>query len=161
MRDIELLKSHHYRSFDKTDKAYKECLSPRLPSIPSSLLVGILMSVRPTLLPLALLLLIFLPLFAPCSFPPFLFLSLPPPLPSFFSTASPRRCHKLCDCNVSAAAPMPRTIFSFLSVSYRWSKIAPASRKSTLNRIREEIKAGLEANELRVCGYEIYRTRGI
>lgn len=31
VRDIELLKSHHYRPFDKADKAHKECLSPRFP----------------------------------------------------------------------------------------------------------------------------------
>lgn len=95
VRDIELLESHHYRPFDKADKAHKECLSPRLP-LPLPLLVGILMSVRPTCLPLALLLLIFLP---PRPHTPH------SPL---FTPASPRRCHKLCDCSVRAAAPMSR-----------------------------------------------------
>lgn len=99
VRDIELFKSHHYRPFDKADKAHKECLSPRL-LLP--LLVGILMSVRPTCLPLALLLLIFL-LPRPHT------LHSPSPL---FAPASPRRCHKLCDCIVRAAVPMPRERFS-------------------------------------------------
>lgn len=58
VRDIDLFKSHHYRPFDKADKAYKECLSLR-PSL-TLLLVGILMSPRPTCLALALILLIFL-----------------------------------------------------------------------------------------------------
>lgn len=70
-------------------------------------------------------------LFVPCSFP----------------FAALRRCHKLCDCTVRAAASTPRTILSFLSVSHRWPKIAPASRKSTPDRIRGEIRAELEADE--------------
>lgn len=35
VRDIELLKSHHYRPFDKADKAHKECLSRVSPCPPS------------------------------------------------------------------------------------------------------------------------------
>lgn len=72
---------------------------------------------RPTCLPLALLLLIFL---SSCLRSLFFLLS-PPRLPllllsasCFSSFVSPRRCHKLCDCTVRAAAPMPwTTILSF------------------------------------------------
>lgn len=43
---VGLLRSHHYRPFDKADKAHKECLSHRVPHPPLILLFGILMSDR-------------------------------------------------------------------------------------------------------------------
>lgn len=133
VKDIELLKSHHYRPFDKADKTHKECLSPRLP-LP--LLVGILMSVRPTCLPLALLLLIFLP-------PPFSssHSTIPPPS-LLFIPASPRRCHKLCECNVRAAAPMLRERSSRSSPG-----VVPVVQDRENRRrtgLGREIRAGLE-----------------
>lgn len=150
-----MLKSHHYRPFDKADKAHKECLSPRFPLPPRPPpSVGILMSVRPTCLPLALLLLIFLP---PRPRAPH-FLPLPRP---FSLRPLLLRCHKLCDCNVRAAAPMPRERSP--SVLSRCHIGGPRSRKSTPNRIRggeggqggREIRAGLERRMSREFGYEI------
>lgn len=128
-------------------------VSPCPPLPPSS--VGILMSVRPTCLPLALLLLIFLP---PRPRAP----QLPPPPSPPFAPASPRRCHKLCDCNVRAAAPMPRERSPRIVLS-RCHIGGPRSRKSTPNRIRgvragrggREIRAGLERRMSREFGYEI------
>lgn len=61
-RDVGLLKSHHYRPFDKADKAHKECLSHRAPDpvVPLLLVWYLNVGPRPTCLALALLLLIFL-----------------------------------------------------------------------------------------------------
>lgn len=140
VRDIELLKSHHYRPFDKADKAHKECLSPRLP-LPTPRSRWYL-NVRAADLSSSRSLTVNLPPSSPShstlppSFHP------PPPRPPLldainYATAA---CVQLRRC-------ASRTILPILS---RCRTGGPRSRKSTPNRIKGEIRAGLEADEPRV-----------
>lgn len=127
VRDIELLKSHHYRPFDKTDKAHKEFLSPRFPLPPSRWYLNVHAADLSSFRSLTVNLPPSLPLHS--SLPPF---SLRPLLVDAinYATAACAQLRRCCS----------RTIFSILS---RCRTGGPRSRKSTPNRIREEIRAGL------------------
>lgn len=136
-----MFKSHHYWPFDKTDKAYKECLRPSL----TLLLVGILMSPWPTCLPLALLLLIFL---YPCPSSSFL---VPPPSPLFVDAIN------------YATAPCAQ-LHRRLKRSFRSSRCRTDDRRLPRlreNRRRTGLEKRLESNWRRMSrefGYEIHWT---
>ena len=121
VRDTELLKSHHYQSFDKTDKAHKECLSPRFSLSPSRWYLNVHAADLSSFRSLTVNLLPSSPLYSPL--PPFLL------WPLFVDAIN----YATAACG--AAAPMPRERSSRSSPGV--IPVVQDRENRTLNRIRD------------------------